>query len=126
MVVLVVEDEVLVRFALADYLRECGLKVYEARCAEEAIQLLSFYKGEIDVVFSDLKLPGGMDGFELAAWLKRHRPELPFVLTSGEARMAQAAALNTAFIRKPYDLKVVLGLLQHAANDALGEGRSDG
>jgi len=115
-VVLVVEDEVLVRFALADYLREQGLKVYEARCSEEAVQLLSFYKGEIDVVFSDLNLPGDMNGFDLAAWTKRHRPDLPFVLTSGEPRMIQAAAHGHTFVRKPYDLKVVLALLQGVAD----------
>ena len=115
-VVLVVEDEVLVRFALADYLRESGLRVFEARCAEEAMQLISFYKGEIDVVFCDVWLPGAINGIELAGWVKRHRAELPVVLTSGDTRVAPDALRAAPFLRKPYDLKAVLVLLEQTAH----------
>jgi DNA-binding NtrC family response regulator len=113
-VVLVVEDEVLVRIAVADYLRERGLKVYEANGAGEAIELLSHYENEIDVLFSDVKLPGAMDGIDLAAWIRAHRPGLPCILTSGETGVAERASQSTFFVSKPYDLNAVLILLQSA------------
>jgi len=121
-VVLVVEDEVLVRFALADYLREQGFKVYEARSADEAIELLSFYKGQIDVVFSDVKMPGHLDGIALAGWIKKNRPGLPVILTSGELRLGWDATQQGQFLGKPYDLKHVLALIEGAAKDRSVDG----
>lgn len=121
-VVLVVEDEVLVRFALAEYLREYGFKIYEARNADEAVELLSFYKGQIDVVFSDVKMPGHIDGIGLASWIKKNRPGLPVILTSGELRLALDAMLQGRFLGKPYDLKNVLALIEDAAKDRTVDG----
>jgi CheY-like chemotaxis protein len=62
----VVEDEVLVRLVIADYLRECGYKVYEAVNAGEAVAMLQAPEVFINVVFSDVQMPGTMDGFALA------------------------------------------------------------
>ena len=88
--VLVVEDEVLVRMAVSDYLRECGYRVVEAGSAEEAIKVL---EGDvrIDVVFTDVQMPGAMDGFGLARWARRERPSIRVILTTGVARAAQQA-----------------------------------
>src|SRR5258706_14837557 len=106
--VLIVEDEVLIRFALADFLRDNNFKVYEAHNGEEAIQLLSFYKTEIDVVFSDVRLPGGVDGFTLAQWVGRYRPEAAVILGTGyPIDLAGAATAALTIFVKPYDLKSV-------------------
>jgi DNA-binding response OmpR family regulator len=106
--ILLVEDEVLIRFALADYLRESGHKVYEAHNGEEAIQFLSFYRAEIDVVFADIKLPGTIDGLELARWVKKNRPEAALMLTSGNARTpATDDIADIPYFAKPCDLKAV-------------------
>ena len=72
---LIVEDEILIRMALSDYLQDCGYKVLEASAAEEAMLIIE--KGDIiiDVVFSDLKLPGPMDGFGLAH-IRRHEKNI--------------------------------------------------
>ena len=117
-VVLLVEDEVLIRFALAEYLRERGFKVYEAGNAAEAIQLLSFYKTEIDVVFSDVRMPGPIDGFALAIWIRQNRPGVPVILTSGEVRgwAGESPPQDIGlFFRKPYDLHAVVAQIEAAA-----------
>jgi DNA-binding NtrC family response regulator len=106
--VLIVEDEVLIRFALADFLRDHNCKVYEAHDGEEAIQLLSFYKADIDVVFTDVRLPGSINGFALANWLERYRPNTAVILGSGyPIDLANVAATGVAAFSKPYDLKAI-------------------
>lgn len=89
--ILVVDDEVLIRFALADYLRECGYSVLEAANAAEALELLQANIGAIDLVFSDVQMPGDMDGFGLAQWVRANRPGVPVILTSGNAKTADLA-----------------------------------
>lgn len=87
---LVVEDEILVRMVIADYLRECGYRVIEAGNAAEALTVLQSSE-PVDVVFSDVQMPGEMDGFGLARWVRQNRPGLAVLLTSGNARAAKAA-----------------------------------
>jgi CheY-like chemotaxis protein len=100
-VVLVVEDEVLIRSAVAEYLRTSGNLVVEAANAAEALAV--FAAGvAIDVVFSDIHMPGGMDGLSLAHWIHQHYPAVRVVLTSGNADAARATAVAEAFFRKPY------------------------
>src|SRR6266446_7858051 len=78
--VLVVEDEVLIRSAVAEYLRISGNLVVEAANAAEAIA--DFAAGvPIDIVFSDIQMPGTMDGIGLARWVYRNRPGIHVVLT---------------------------------------------
>lgn len=105
-VVLVVEDEVLIRMAAADHLRSCGFKVAEASNAAEAQELI--LSGlEVDLVFSDVTMAGPMDGAGLAAWLRDHVPNVPVVMTSGVASSMEAAKQACDNIRalmpKPYD-----------------------
>lgn len=87
--ILVVDDEVLIRFAIADYLRDCGYHVLEAANAAEALELLESQLDLVDLVFSDVQMPGAMDGFGLARWVRANRPWLPVILTSGNARTAE-------------------------------------
>ena len=103
--VLVVEDEVLVRMVIADYLRDCGYAVIEAGSAKEAVALFEA-DVEVDVVFSDVQMPGEMDGFGLAHWVHRHRPDTEVILTSGAVKAADAAADlcdDGPLLQKPYD-----------------------
>jgi CheY-like chemotaxis protein len=64
--ILVVEDDVLVRMPIAHYLRDCGYKVVEAANADEAVTVLSHKETVIDLVFTDIEMPGALDGFGLA------------------------------------------------------------
>lgn len=105
--ILVVEDEALIRIALSDYLQECGFKVLEAAHAEEAMRIIAHAHVTIDLVFSDVVMPGVMDGFALAQWIRTNRPGLPVILTSGDARKAACArelCEREPFLAKPYDL----------------------
>lgn len=109
-VVLVVEDEVLVRLVVAEYLRDCGFMVIEAGSAQEALKL---FKADIDVdvVFSDIQMPGEMDGFGLAQWLRKNRPDVKVILTSGAASAAANKAADLChegpLLPKPYDSEEV-------------------
>ena len=89
--VLLVNDDVIVRMALAEYLRGCGYRVIEAANAGEALAVLEEPTVIVDVVFSDLQMPGSLDGFGLSRWLRHHRPDIDVILTSTEQRAADAA-----------------------------------
>ncbi|MBL8547376.1 MAG: response regulator [Hyphomonadaceae bacterium] len=105
-VVLVVEDEVLIRLAAADHLRSCGFKVAEAGNAREAQELV-LAGLKVDLVFSDITMPGPMDGIGLCQWLNEHSPGVPVILTSGVTSSLEAAKQACANVRwlapKPYD-----------------------
>ena len=66
---LIVEDEVLIRLSVADYLRDCGFKVFEAADAREALDILAT-ETAVDLVFSDVQLPGGLSGLDVTRSLK--------------------------------------------------------
>jgi DNA-binding response OmpR family regulator len=104
--VLVVEDDVLLRLPFADHLRELGFTVFEAGTADEAVDVLLPSENHIDCVFSDVAMPGRMDGFGLLQWATANRPGLPVLITSGDARRRRTARevyAHTQFVDKPYD-----------------------
>jgi CheY-like chemotaxis protein len=103
--ILVVADEVLLRMALSDYLRECGYTVVETSDADEAITVLEA-NVPVDVAFSDIAMPGSRDGFGLAQWIRRERPGIKVILTAGAARSAEAAGElceHGPMLAKPYE-----------------------
>lgn len=108
--ILVVEDEVLIRLMIAEYLREFGYRVVEARTGVEARRVLQSSQ-PVDVVFSDIRMPGDMSGLALAEWVGQNKPEVGVVLTSDHLQAtdlpAQAAA-DAAFVEKPYAPLTVL------------------
>jgi DNA-binding NtrC family response regulator len=112
-VLLLVEDSFATRWMAAAYLREAGYQVLEAESAAEAIGVLS--SGiHIDLVFSDVWMPGEINGHEFAGWMAKHHPAVPVLLTSGEPREANtiAAGSGRRFVTKPYDLSEVVQHLQ--------------
>jgi CheY-like chemotaxis protein len=103
--VLVVEDEVLIRWVIADHLRDCGYRVIEAGSGDEAIEVLRRTALTIDVVFSDVGMPGSTDGFALFRWVRQQHPMMKIVLTSGMAKAADAAEAlceEAHLVAKPY------------------------
>jgi DNA-binding NtrC family response regulator len=111
--VLVVEDHFITRWSAAEYLRRVGFKVVEAVNVEEARGVINCGT-PVDLVFSDVRLPGNDDGYGLAAWLAEQRPEMPVVLTSSAARdpAAPADGALRRFVPKPYDLSRLAQLLR--------------
>jgi CheY-like chemotaxis protein len=104
-VILVAEDEVLVRVEVSDHLRDCGFNVLEVSSADEARAL--FTTGvQIDAVFSDINMPGPRDGIELALWVELNYPHVPVLLTSGLDLALKAAAVACkslhGMVSKPY------------------------
>jgi CheY-like chemotaxis protein len=112
--VLVVEDEPLIRMDIADELAAAGYRVLDAADAGEALQLLDA-RADVAVVFTDVNMPGPIDGLELGREVKRRWPEVELVVTSGRERPAKTALPPTArFLPKPYrvpDLCRILGEL---------------
>lgn len=109
--VLLVEDEVLIRLSLAEYLRHCGYRVVEAANADEGLTILQKADVQVDVVLSDIEMPGSMDGFGLAQWVRANRPSVEVVLVATPQRAADAAAGLCEFgprMMKPYEPQIVL------------------
>ncbi|HEX4078591.1 MAG TPA: response regulator [Rhizomicrobium sp.] len=110
--ILIVEDEALVRMSLSDFLQECGFKVLEAANADAAILAFQATTTIIDVVLTDVRMPGTMDGFGLAQWVREHRPGIPVLLVSADTKKADAATdLCEKIIDKPFDFHFVLARL---------------
>ncbi|MBI2715802.1 MAG: response regulator [Rhizobiales bacterium] len=102
--VLLVEDELLISRLVAAALSEHGFIVYETATADEALRYMHA-GGEVDVLFTDVNLPGGMNGAELALRARELRPDLPIVYASGRYQPADIGALvpRSVFVSKPYD-----------------------
>jgi CheY-like chemotaxis protein len=111
-IVLVVEDEALVRAAAVAYLQECGFSVLEAPSGDEALILMR-EAPDISVVFSDVQMPGSLDGVALARWVASECPWVRVLLTSGRSVPEQSAAWR--FLAKPY----TLGDLEHQLRNLL-------
>jgi DNA-binding NtrC family response regulator len=107
--ILVVEDDVLVRMPISQYLRDCGYRVLEAVSADEAIAVLLHQETSVDVVFSDIEMSGSLDGFGLAKWVREHRPGLDVILTGTLPRTVDSAKelCEQGPIPKPYEAQVV-------------------
>jgi CheY-like chemotaxis protein len=101
--ILVVEDEVLLRMAVAGVLRERGSMVAEAANAEEALAILQSGV-KVDVVFSDVNMPGSIDGVCLAGIIRAEYPEIKVVVTSGHLQNLPTVGQVTGFVPKPYNL----------------------
>jgi len=108
-IILVVEDDVLIRMPIAQYLRDCGYKVIEAVNADEAMTVLSHQETNVDIVFSDIEIPGPIDGFGLAKWVREHRPGIDVILTGTVPRSVDAAKelCDESPIPKPYEAQAV-------------------
>ena len=117
--VMVVEDEVLVRFPIAEALRAVGLEVIEASNADEAWSYL--LSGQtVELIFSDIQMPGSMDGFELTRRVQERFGHIIIILTSG--RRSQHSTDHPHFLAKPYRLGDVTALITSLLekNDRIG------
>lgn len=101
--VLVVEDESLIRMAIADSLEENGFTVIEAADANQALEQLERHPS-ITIVFTDVNMPGSIDGIRLAKAVRDRWPPVRIYVTSGHRRVDESELPNEAvFIPKPYN-----------------------
>ena len=101
-VVLVVEDEALIRLSAVQIVEDAGYEALEAANAEEAIRLLEA-RSDIVLVFTDVHMPGTMDGLKLAQYIRDRWPPVRLMVASGVAILAEGdLPAGASFFRKPY------------------------
>jgi CheY-like chemotaxis protein len=113
-VILVVEDEALVRACTAVLLEDAGCSVIEAADGEEALRAFEADQ-RITTVFTDVNMPGAFDGLTLAHKIFRLRPQVQLILTSGRGVLAESEMpAGGHFLPKPYDCEQLTALIQAA------------
>jgi CheY-like chemotaxis protein len=100
--VLIVEDEILLRIDAMDALEAGGFEVVDAKNADDAIAILE-QRNDIVLIFTDIDMPGSMDGLKLAHFVKNRWPPIKIIATSGHAKIkANDLPEGSRFICKPY------------------------
>jgi two-component system, response regulator PdtaR len=110
--VLVVEDEALIRIAVVSELEDAGYKVLGAENATAAILIL-LANSHIEVMFTDIDMPGGVDGLKLAAAVADRWPPIKIVVTSGYQTIdMHTLPVESIFLKKPYNTTEVIDSIQ--------------
>jgi two-component system, response regulator PdtaR len=111
--IVIAEDEPLIRMMTAEVLTDAGFEIMEAEHAEAALAILNLQASEVDVLFTDIHMPGSMDGLALAHHIRRHWPWIRLLLTSGRAAPTPAdIPPGSRFLPKPYQPAHVLAHVQ--------------
>jgi CheY-like chemotaxis protein len=116
---LIVEDEFFVRFTTAEFLRDEGYEILEAANADDALEI--FKSGaRVDLLFSDVRMPGSMDGIGLATLVRREWPSVIIILTSGYAPelLSARSVAEDRVIPKPYRQQAVLSAIHSLIEQA--------
>jgi two-component system, response regulator PdtaR len=117
-IVLVVEDDFLLRIDAVDIVRSAGFEAAEAGNADEAIAIIEA-NPNIHVVFTDVQMPGAMDGLKLARFIKDRWPPIKIVATSGRVRVDQKdLPEGSVFVPKPYRPAQIIRTLRELTDNA--------
>jgi CheY-like chemotaxis protein len=115
-VILVVEDEFLLRINATDMLSDAGFDPIEAANADEAIEILDA-RSDIRLIFTDIQMPGTMDGQKLASMVRDRWPPIAIILTSGRVGVANSELPQMArFLSKPYTERQLTGAISELLN----------
>jgi CheY-like chemotaxis protein len=118
-VVMVVEDDMLLRMAAVDALDDAGFVVLEAVNADVAVRILQARAGSVDALFTDVNMPGPMNGLMLARHTRRLWPWIGVLVASGEVKPAATEMPdNSRFFSKPYDINSVVRGIRETARAA--------
>src|SRR5258705_9887659 len=116
--VLVVEDEMVLRMRAVDIVEDAGFTAVEAVNADEALAILES-RSDISLLFSDIQMPGSMDGLKLAYAVHDRWPSIKIILVSGQVKLSDAdKPANSRFFGKPLEVKQMIAELQ----DMVGAG----
>ncbi|PZQ86928.1 MAG: hypothetical protein DI534_15730 [Leifsonia xyli] len=114
-VVLVVEDDPLVRMSAVDIVEDADFVAYEARNADQALRMLEAHP-EISVLFTDIDMPGTMDGLALAHAVRQRWPHMTIIIASGHVRIEKGDMPDDGvFFPKPYASSTIRRALERAA-----------
>jgi CheY-like chemotaxis protein len=117
-VVLVVEDDALLRYHAADIVEDAGYEAIAVENADEAIRLLETRK-DIRLIFTDIDMPGSMDGLKLAAVVRDRWPPVEIIVTSGVRSVADAdLPARSLFFAKPYSADLVTAAIRNFVGPA--------
>jgi CheY-like chemotaxis protein len=117
-VVLVVEDEMLLRMRAVDMLEDAGYTSVEAVDADEAVAILES-RSDVVLIFTDIQMPGSMDGLKLAHTVHERWPPIKIILVSGELKPANAdIPAHSRFYGKPLEAKEMIAELQNMIGHA--------
>lgn len=116
--VLIVEDEPIIRMAAADALTDCGIMAWEAGDAQEALSALEQHP-RIAVLFTDVNMPGPMNGLGLAQEVSANRPEVQVIVTSGATTVADEDLPDQGtFLAKPYRTHQLVSIVEEKLDSA--------
>ena len=106
LVIMIVDDEPAILAVLTEFLNDCGFVPLSAQSGDDARDVI-LSGMRVDLVFSDVRTPGSIDGYGLAQWVIAHRPEIPIILVSGDLGKADAATelCGVEMFPKPYELQ---------------------
>jgi CheY-like chemotaxis protein len=117
-IVLVVEDDFLLRMDAVDIVRDAGFEAVEAANADDAIAIIEA-NPNIHVVFTDVQMPGTMDGLKLARFIKDRWPPIKIVATSGRLRVSENdLPEGSIFVPKPYTPAQIIRTLRELTDNA--------
>lgn len=109
---LIVEDEMFIRMIAADALEDRGFSIIEAGDAREALEILE-RSSEIDLIFTEINMPGDLDGLDLAEEVTKRWPHIEIIVTSGGVRLDSAEVPDSGkFLPKPYATDQLVKLVQ--------------
>jgi CheY-like chemotaxis protein len=111
-VVLVVEDEMLLRMRAVDMVEDAGFTPVEAVDADEAVAILEA-RSDIALLFTDIQMPGSMDGLKLAHAVHKRWPPIKIILVSGQLKLANLdIPVDSCFFGKPLEAEAVIAQMQ--------------
>jgi CheY-like chemotaxis protein len=121
-VILVVEDTAVIRFLAVELLIQAGFEVLEAESADEAIEILQ-RRSDIHLVFTDVQMPGTMDGVKLSRYIRDRWPPVKLIVASGNAIVYEShLPAGARFFQKPYDsgklVEAIIGMLPDVTGEA--------
>ena len=107
-IILIVEDSTLILMNAVSMFRDAGYQTLEAKCADEAIVILES-RNDIGLVFTDVNMPGTMDGIKLAAYIRQRWPPIHLLVASGKA-IAEESEMpaGVSFFQKPYAMESII------------------
>lgn len=115
---LVVDDDALILMNTCDILHDAGFRSLEAGNVDEALQVLEEHDGSIRLLFTDVQMPGGRDGFDLARETNARWPDIKILVASGQAKPGPSDMPEGAvFVGKPFSADLVYDRLQELLPD---------
>jgi CheY-like chemotaxis protein len=112
LVILVIEDEPMTRIVVSDFIAAAGFEALQAANADKAIAILES-RNDIRAVFTDINMPGSMDGLKLARAVRDRWPPIHIIITSAIPRMAEGDMPDGClFFQKPYNPRHIVGVLR--------------